>query len=84
MLLHFAILELWQTATEETEMTTCYEPTKTEDLKPGMEVFTGLKIETVESVTPTWGEYFDVMFTANNMALPMHASHVAQVYVEVR
>ena len=64
-------------------MTTQYEPTKTEDLKPGMEVFTGLKIETVESVTPTWGGYYEVMFTANNMPLPMHASHVSQVYVEV-
>ena len=38
---------------------------------------------TVESVTPTWGGYFDVMFTANNMPVPLHASHVAQVYVEV-
>jgi hypothetical protein len=66
-----------------TKMTIHYEPTKTEDLEVGMEVFTGLKIEIVESVTPTWGGYYDVMFTANCMALPMHASHVAQVYVEV-
>ena len=51
-----------------------YSTVKAADLKPGMQIFTGLVIETVESVTPAGAGWVDIRTDRSNSPIPAGAN----------